>query len=64
MMLYPSGGDLATKSAATEPPAPPLFSTITDCFMDSPNICAKGLATISVGPPGGKGTISLIGLLG
>ena len=48
----------------TDPPAPPLFSTMTDCFIDSPSICAKGLATISVGPPGGKGTISLMDLAG
>jgi hypothetical protein len=28
--VWPSGSALATTSAPTEPPAPPIFSTITD----------------------------------
>src|ERR1700716_3874200 len=46
------------------PPAPPTFSMITDCpsgtRMRSPMI----RAAVSVEPPGGKGTMSVIGLAG
>src|SRR5260370_14592265 len=34
-MVYPSGGDFATASAATLPPAPGRFSTITGWPRDS-----------------------------
>src|SRR5690349_7235981 len=62
--VYPSGGDLATKSAPTFPVAPGLFSTITgwpsaDC---SPGESAR--ARMSEVPPGGYGTMILIVLVG
>src|SRR5215467_460827 len=58
--VRPSGADFATASAPSEPPAPPRLSiTITD-LRASPSNCAKGLATISVGPPAGNGTIKRV----
>src|SRR4051812_45891572 len=41
-----------------EPPAPPRLSTTTACLSAPDRSCAKGRATISVGPPAGKGTTS------
>ena len=58
--VRPSGADLATASAPNQPPAPPRLSITTTDLSPSPNICANGRATISVGPPAGKGTISRI----
>src|SRR5512145_2030310 len=46
------------------PPAPALFSTITGCPSSTERPCATARATPSVPPPGGKGTISLIGWVG
>src|SRR5215831_17119945 len=46
------------------PPAPPRLSTMTCCLSCSESICASGRATMSVGPPGGKGTTSRTGLVG
>jgi hypothetical protein len=46
------------------PPAPPRFSTTTCCFSASESFCAMGRAKMSVEPPGGKGTTSLMGFEG
>jgi hypothetical protein len=54
--VRPSGADLATVSAPNEPPAPPRLSITTTDLSVSPNICANGRATMSVGPPAGNGT--------
>src|SRR6476659_2067535 len=54
-IVYPSGADLATKSAPMLPPAPGLFSTTTDWPHNSLNFCAMPRPTTSSGPPGGKG---------
>src|SRR5690606_19095632 len=62
--VYPSGADFATLSVPIFPPAPGLFSTITDCFNESLIICATIRPITSAGPPAGKGTTSLIGLDG
>ena len=43
------------------PPAPCLFSITTDCPSCLPSACATGRATLSATPPGGKGTISVMG---
>src|SRR3954463_8487008 len=44
--------------------APATFSTITGCPTSSESFCATGREKLSVGPPGGKGTIHLIGFVG
>src|SRR5260370_4140470 len=54
--VCPSGADLATASAPIAPPAPPRWSITTVALRASPNICARGRATMSVGPPAGNGT--------
>src|SRR5512144_2148605 len=46
------------------PPAPALFSTITGCPSSAEIPCATARATPSVPPPGGNGTINLIGWVG
>jgi hypothetical protein len=46
------------------PPAPGLFSITTACFSSRDSASATGRATVSATPPGGKGTISVIGLSG
>ena len=46
------------------PPAPALFSTTIVQPVDSDSCFATWRETMSVPPPGGKGTISRIGLLG
>src|SRR4051812_19369899 len=46
------------------PPAPALFSMITGCFRKRLIASAAGRATMSATPPGGNGTIMVIGLLG
>src|ERR1700674_264247 len=50
--------------AAKVPPAPARFSTTNGWPNSCESACAKGRATISVVPPGAKGTISVTGLLG
>ena len=47
-----------------EAPAPGTFSTTTGWPRISESFCATGRENESVGPPGGKGTIQRIGLLG
>jgi hypothetical protein len=59
--LLPSGGDLATVSAAMLPPAPDLFSTITLRPSSRPISGASSRAIVSVLPPGGVPTHSRIG---
>ena len=44
------------------PPAPTRFSTTTVCFSSLPSASATGRATVSATPPGGKGTIMVMGL--
>src|SRR5574339_376943 len=46
------------------PPAPALFSTTTGCPSSVESPCATARATPSVPPPGGNGTINLIGWVG
>src|SRR5687767_14153719 len=46
------------------PLAPPRLSMTTCCFRFSVRRCASGLASVSDPPPGGYGTISLIGFDG
>src|SRR5687767_2119429 len=46
------------------PPAPPRFSMTIDWPSRSPSFCATMRATMSVEPPGGKGTIRRIGFAG
>ena len=61
---WPSGVALIISSAPIEPPPPALFSTST-CWPSSllrPGATMR--ATMSVVPPGAKGTIRRIGLLG
>jgi len=46
------------------PPAPGLFSITTGCFNSRDSASATGRATVSATPPGGNGTIIVIGLSG
>src|SRR5687768_3309876 len=43
------------------PPAPPTFSMITDCPRIGFILSARMRAAVSVEPPGGNGTIRVIG---
>ena len=62
--VWPSGADLATWSAPGLPLAPGLFSTMTVCFRASGRGWLMTRAMMSDEPPGGYGTMILIGLLG
>ena len=55
---------MAVKSAPTPPPAPGLFSTTTGCPSATDSFSLIVRARMSVVPPGAKGTMYLIGLLG
>jgi hypothetical protein len=46
------------------PPLPGRFSTITLWLSRAASGCATNRAMVSIGPPAGNGTISLIGLSG
>src|SRR5262245_53492647 len=46
------------------PPAPPRFSTTSGWPSGFSSFCARMRATMSVDPPGGKGTMTRIGLAG
>jgi hypothetical protein len=46
------------------PPAPGLFSMITGVFNSRDSASANGRPTMSATPPGGNGTISVIGFDG
>ena len=63
-IVYPSGGLLATESIPVEPPAPVRFSRTTCCPSSPLSPCASVREKKSAGPPAGKGTISLMGLVG
>src|SRR5690349_11580501 len=62
--VYPSAGDLAAASTPMLPPAPGLLSTTTVHLFMSVSLLATWRARMSVPPAGGKGTTSLIGLVG
>jgi hypothetical protein len=52
------------RPAPSVPPAPATFSTMT-CWPSSFDIdCAVTRAIVSVGPPAGNGTITVIGRVG
>src|SRR5437588_13120852 len=63
-MVWPSGGDLATKSVATVPPAAGRSSTTTGCpslsFKRSPIVRASTSSELAAG----AATMNLIGLSG
>src|SRR5690349_534422 len=59
--VYPSGTDLARRSMAILPLEPGRFSTTTGCPTSSASLCPTTRAEMSGAPPGGMGTISLIG---
>src|ERR1700686_3508872 len=61
--VYPWGGEPATARPASVPPAPIWFSTTTGPRWSERYAPIMRAAT-SGGPPGPKGTISLIGLSG
>jgi hypothetical protein len=48
----------------TAPPAPARFTTTTGCFRVFSIDAASGRPTMSATPPGGNGTIMVIGLDG
>src|SRR5207249_2522677 len=58
------GGDLATNSEPIAPEAPARFSTTTGCPVLSESLAPTPRAIRSSAPPGAKGAISRIGLLG
>jgi hypothetical protein len=58
------GAALIISSAPMEPPPPALFSTTTVCPSAAPIFSLTMRATMSVVPPGAKGTIRRTGLLG
>ena len=62
--VLPSGALLATCAAAMAPEAPARFSTTTVCLRRSANRCPTMREAVSVGPPAGNGTISLMVLSG
>src|SRR5215813_8470937 len=62
--VVPSAGERATRSAATPPPLPGMFSTVTGTFHASLNFCAKRRAVTSVALPGVNPTTMRTGLSG
>src|SRR5215510_6126446 len=62
--VYPSGGDFAACSTPRLPPTPGLFSTTTTHFKFSASFWLIVREKRSVPPPGGNGTMSLIGFAG
>src|SRR3981189_2719137 len=60
----PSGGDLAATAAPTTPVPPGLLSTTMFQPLSSISLAWMMRATGSVEPPGGKGTMNLMGPLG
>ena len=64
MRVWPSGTDLTASIMATVPAPPGLFSTNTDWPKDLVNSAATERATISLVPPGAKGTKNRTGLVG
>src|SRR5579862_7767592 len=62
--LYPSGAAFAVSVAPITPPAPARFSTTIGCPKAAWTFALVTRATMSVVPPGAKGTTSLTGRLG
>ena len=60
--VWPSGADRTTEPAAMVPLAPALISIMTDVFKASLKCGAIKRATISLEPPAGKPTTSVMGL--
>src|SRR5690606_1991931 len=63
-IVWPSGAERATVSAATTPPAPGRFSIVTDCPSDLDSSFATMRAVRSPTPPGPKGTTMRSGFAG
>ena len=64
MIVYPSGVLLAICLAATVPPAPARWSTMTCWPSVSENLSAMIRAMMPVLPPGGKVSTIVIGRIG
>src|SRR5215208_1988453 len=64
IQVWPSGGELAVAVAPITPAAPGLFSTTICQPVFSPSLAAMMRAIGSVPPPGGNGTMNLIGPFG
>src|SRR5215510_484713 len=64
IQVWPSGGDLAAIEAPTTLAPPGLLSTMTCQPVWSVSLAWMMRATGSVEPPGGKGTMILIGPFG
>src|SRR5262249_36510759 len=62
--VSPSGGDFATVTRPSEPPAPVLFSTTTDLPVRSLNPLAIARAIPSAEAPGANGTMMRMGFGG
>src|SRR6185295_9688743 len=60
----PSGAAFATASVPSTPPWPPRLSISTGCLAISDMRWPITRAMMSLGPPAGNGTISLIGFAG
>jgi hypothetical protein len=60
--VWPSGVDRTTEPAAMVPLAPALISIMTDVFKASLKCGAIKRATMSLEPPAGKPTTSVMGL--
>ena len=64
IQVWPSGGDLAATAEPTAPVPPGLLSMMMFQPVVSISLAWMMRATGSVEPPGGKGTMILIGPLG
>jgi hypothetical protein len=62
--VYPSGRLVATNCMPTAPAAPVLLTTPTGLFSPFSSTTATGRAVRSATPPGGKGTMTVIGRAG
>src|SRR5712691_2355036 len=62
--VWPSGADLATKSAPMWPLAPGRFSTTIGCAQIPASFGSMMRASVSAPPPGGKGTTMRTGFDG
>src|ERR1019366_3755727 len=62
--VYPSGAARAASAAPTVPPAPGRLSMMTCCPQAAVSFCPTMRARKSVEPPGGKGTMTRMVLLG
>ena len=63
-MVYPSGAAWASALKPMTPLPPPLLSMMTGCPSRSVSFWPTIRAMTSLPPPGGKGTIRRIALLG